>query len=309
MGTPEFAVGSLKKIIENKYTVKAVITAPDKPAGRGKKIQTSDVKKFALNNNLKVLQPTNLKSKEFVEQLKEINADLFIVVAFRMLPKIVWEMPKLGTFNLHASLLPNYRGAAPINHAIINGDKITGITTFFINSEIDKGNIILQQEVEITNNENAGTLHDKLMEKGADLVVETIKLIQNGNYKVKQQEILEDSKIKPAPKIFKQDCKINWQNKGVEINNKIRGLSPYPTAWSNINDTKKTSVKIFDSEFIQIEHKFDYGKIISDNKNHIKVAVKEGFIAIHELQLQGKKRMKTKDFLNGYKFSDESCFV
>lgn len=308
MGTPEFAVSSLKILIDNNYNIKAVVTAPDKPAGRGKKIRFSDVKSFALEHNLKILQPTNLKSDSFLEELENLNADLFIVVAFRMLPKEVWKMPKLGTFNLHASLLPDYRGAAPINHAIINGDKITGVTSFFINEEIDKGEIILSKETKISDIDNAGSLHDKLMIIGADLVLETVKLIEKGNVSIKAQNLFENVQQRPAPKIFKDDCKINWNRPVENIHNLIRGLSPYPAAWTCLNDKTNTSIKIFESEFIKEDHTDQYGKIITDNKNYIKVSATDGYVSLKEVQIQGKKRMKVKDLLNGYKLEENSFF-
>ena len=306
MGTPEFAVSSLKILLQNDYPVKAVVTATDKPAGRGKKIQFSDVKKFAIENNLKVLQPENLKSPEFIEQLKSINADLFIVVAFRMLPKQVWEMPRFGTFNLHASLLPDYRGAAPINHAIINGDSKTGVTTFFINEEIDKGNIIFREEIQILPTDNAGTLHDKLMDIGSKLVLKTVDSIQGQSFVLHSQDKFT-SEMRPAPKIFKDFCRIDWFKPGVIVQNHIRGLSPYPAAWTMLKN--ELQVKIFKTNFICENHDISAGRILTDNRKHIKVAVNDGYIELLELQLQGRKRMLTSELLNGFDFEQDSRFI
>ncbi len=302
MGTPDFATESLKILTENNYHIVAVITAPDKPAGRGRKLQQSSVKKYALEKGLKILQPTNLKNETFISELKKLKADLQIVVAFRMLPEIVWAMPKYGTINLHASLLPQYRGAAPINHAIINGETITGVTTFFIEKEIDTGNIIAQKKVKILPDENAGKLHDKLMFTGAQLILQTVDDIINDRVKpIPQKKLSEGEILKPAPKIFKEDCIINWQNPAEKIYNFIRGLSPYPAAMTKIRKGDKTYIlKIFKTEVIKENHNHKIGKIISDNKNYLKIATKDAFIDIKELQLQGKKRMKVKDLLNGF---------
>lgn len=308
MGTPEFAVSSLKILLDNDYNIKTVITAPDKPAGRGKKIQFSDVKKFALENNLKILQPNNLKAENFLNELKTLNADLFIVVAFRMLPRQVWKLPKLGTFNLHASLLPDYRGAAPINHAIINGDTKTGVTTFFINEEIDKGSIIFQENVEIKPKDNAGDLHDKLMYIGAELVLKTVKAIENNNIQVHKQEKFNNNNLHPAPKIYKEFCRIDWNMPAEKINNLIRGLSPYPAAWTILNCPENVQVKLYETSIIIEGHQHKIGTIITDNKTYLKVAVKNGFITVSELQIQGKKRMKVKELLNGYKFTNNDAF-
>lgn len=305
MGTPDFAVDTLKTLVENNYNIVGVITSPDKPAGRGKKIQQSAVKKFAVENELKILQPNNLKDPDFIEQLRTLNADLQVIVAFRMLPEIVWDMPRLGSVNLHASLLPQYRGSAPINWAIINGEKETGVSTFFLKHKIDSGDIIFQEKVIIKDTDNFETLHDKLMYVGSSLMLKTIKAIENNNYtKVDQKELLYKSdELKTAPKIFKQDCKINWNNELKDIFNFIRGLSPYPAAFTEItsNDNKKLSLKIFKTSPIVEKHSFNVGKIISDNKNYLKIAVKGGFINIEELQLQGKKRLNIKEFLRGFK--------
>ena len=306
MGTPDFAVEPLKALINNDYNIVGVITNYNKPSGRGQRITESAVKVFARENNFKVLQPQNLKAEEFLSELKALNADLQIIVAFRMLPEVVWDMPRLGTFNLHASLLPQYRGAAPINWAVINGDKETGATTFFLQHKIDTGNIILQNKVEILDNDTAGTVHDKLMYSGADLVVQTVDRILNGNIEATPQEIIDESELKSAPKIFKEDCKINWNNEGAKIYNKIRGLSPYPAAWSEfINEKEKViSFKIFDSEYEKSYHTIKIGTIFTDKKTELKIAVKNGYIQIKAIQIAGKKRMKIGDFLRGYQNID-----
>ena len=304
MGTPEFAVASLKNLIDNNYNVKAVVTAPDRPAGRGRKIQYSDVKTYALEQQIPILQPEKLKSEDFLNSLRKLNADLFIVVAFRMLPEQVWSMPRLGTFNLHASLLPNYRGAAPINHAIINGETKTGVTTFFINKNIDTGNIILQEECDILANENVGDLHDKLMNLGSELILKTVNQISLGKLKTISQENINLKNIHPAPKLNKEFCKINWDLSGEKIHNKIRGLSPYPAAWTMFSNDKSSICKIYSSKFIAENHNLKNGSLISDNKSFIKIAVSDGYIYIDNLQLAGKKRMNVKSLLNGYKFVD-----
>lgn len=305
MGTPDFAVAPLKELIENQYNVVAVVTAPDKPAGRGKKLRKSAVKEYAETQNLNILQPEKLKNQEFNNQLKALKPDLNIVVAFRMLPEIVWQLPKLGTFNLHASLLPQYRGAAPINWAIINGETKTGLTTFFIDKEIDTGKIILQEEIEIAPDDNVGTLHDKMMQKGAKLVLRTVNLIAEGNYQPKAQNALikDVSQLKAAPKIFKNDCKINWELPGKKIYDFIRGLSPYPAAWTlfqSIEGDKILSAKIFEADFLPEKHEMITADIDSDKKTYLHIAVLNGFIAIKEIQLEGKKRLKIEDFLRGF---------
>ncbi|MCF6241747.1 MAG: methionyl-tRNA formyltransferase [Bacteroidales bacterium] len=305
MGTPDFAVAPLKELIENQYNVIAVVTAPDKPAGRGKKLRKSAVKEYAETQNLNILQPEKLKDPEFNKQLKELKPDLNIVVAFRMLPEMVWQLPRLGTFNLHASLLPQYRGAAPINWAIINGETKTGLTTFFIDKEIDTGKIILQEEIEIAQDDNVGTLHDKMMQKGAKLVLKTINLIAEGNYQPKEQgELIQDiSQLKSAPKIFKDDCKINWEQNGKKIYDFIRGLSPYPAAWTlfqSINGDKILSAKIFAAEFLSEAHELLPKDMDSNKKDYFHIAVPDGFMAIKEIQLEGKKRLKIEDFLKGF---------
>jgi methionyl-tRNA formyltransferase len=309
MGTPEFAVPSLKILLDNDYEIKAVVTAVDKPAGRGRNIISSDIKKFALENNLLILQPEKLKDINFINTLKELNADLFIVVAFRMLPKEVWQLPRLGTFNLHSSLLPDYRGAAPINHAIINGEKVTGVTTFFINENIDTGNIILQQKCEISHDDNAGTLHDKLKNLGAELLLRTVKNIEKGNIKTLEQNNLNNPDLKYASKIDKEFCRINWTDKPKKIHNLIRGLSPYPSAFTVLKDDENNIIKIYQAYFTEGSHEYETGKVISDNKTFIKVAIPEGYIYIDELQMSGKKRLTTKDFLNGYNFKENTYFI
>jgi methionyl-tRNA formyltransferase len=304
MGTPEFAVGILDTIIKNNYDVVGVITAADKPAGRGQKIKYSAVKEYALANNLPLLQPTNLKDEGFLEELKALNANLQIVVAFRMLPKVVWEMPELGTFNLHASLLPNYRGAAPINWAIINGETKTGVTTFFIDDKIDTGAMILNSEIAIEPEENAGQLHDRLMDLGSTTVIDTLKIIENGNVTTTIQKDNED--IKTAYKLNKENCKIDWNKSGQEINNLIRGLSPYPAAWCFLKDkNEELSVKIYEAKLIEEPHSHETGKVISAKKE-IKIAIKNGYILLLSLQLPGKKRMQVAELLNGFTFSEEA---
>ena len=304
MGTPEFAVGILDTIIKNNYAVVGVITAADKPAGRGQKIKYSAVKEYALAHNLRLLQPTNLKDDDFLSELKNLNANLQVVVAFRMLPEAVWKMPKFGTFNLHASSLPNYRGAAPINWAIINGETKTGVTTFFIDDKIDTGAMILSKEIEITSNENAGELHDRLMNIGCEAVVETLSLIEKGNVATTIQK--ENEEIKTAYKLNKENCKIDWTKSGVEIHNLIRGLSPYPSSWCFFKDkNEEWNVKIYDSFFLLEEHHHSIGKIVT-TKKELKIAVENGFIQILSLQFPGKKKMYTNELLNGISFSEEA---
>ena len=308
MGTPDFAVESLKKIIENKFNVVGVITAPDKPAGRGRKIQQSAVKKFALEHKLKVLQPTNLKSDDFLTELKELKPDLQVVVAFRMLPEQVWALPKLGTFNLHASLLPNYRGAAPINWALINGEKKTGVTTFFLDKEIDTGKIIEQKEIEIKEEYNAEDLHDILMTIGSDLVVKTIKnIIENKIKPISQEKLItEYNNLKTAPKIHSKDCKINWNNTANDIYNFIRGLSPYPAAWTEFitYNGKVLRTKIFKATIEITKHNYSIGSVISDDYSYIKIAVKDGFINLLELQVAGKRKNNINEFIRGFKSTE-----
>jgi methionyl-tRNA formyltransferase len=304
MGTPDFAVGILDTILKNNYEIAGVITAADKPAGRGQKIKYSAVKEYALEHNLNLLQPTNLKDESFLEELKSLNANLQIVVAFRMLPKVVWEMPSLGTFNLHASLLPNYRGAAPINWAIINGETKTGVTTFFIDDKIDTGAMILSSETEIDPNENAGQLHDRLMNLGSNTVIETLELIEKGQVNTTIQT--ESADIKTAYKLNKENCKIDWNKSASEINNLIRGLSPYPASWCFFTDKdQEWNVKIYESKIISETHRYNIGTIVS-SKKELKIAVKDGFIQILNLQFPGKKKMTTAELLNGISFSDEA---
>lgn len=306
MGTPEFAVEPLRAILSAGHNVIAVVTVPDKPIGRGLKMQGSAVKQFAVEHNIPVLQPEKLRGQEFMNQLMDLQPDLAVVVAFRMLPESIWSLPKLGTFNLHTSLLPNYRGAAPINWAIINGEKKSGVTTFMLDRQIDTGNIILQQEVEITDSDTAGTLHDKLMYAGAPLVVKTIEQICNGDIKyIKQNELCRDGTLlKPAPKIFKDTCQIDWNCCASTIHNKIRGLSPYPAALTNMQFCRNGKIevvglKIFRSKIEMAEHNFAPGKIVSDYKKSLKVACSNGYIVVEQLQQSGKKAMQTDEFLRG----------
>jgi methionyl-tRNA formyltransferase len=302
MGTPEFAVGILDTIIKNNYNVVGVITAADKPAGRGQKIKYSAVKEYALSHNLKLLQPTNLKEESFLEELKSLNANLQVVVAFRMLPKVVWEMPKRGTFNLHASLLPNYRGAAPINWAIINGETKTGVTTFFIDDKIDTGAIILSSEIAINPDENAGQLHDRLMYLGSAVVIKTVELIEKGNITTIVQT--ESAEIKTAYKLNKENCKIDWAKSASEINNLIRGLSPYPAAWCFISDkSEEWNVKIYEAKVLVDEHSLATGTLICTRKE-MKIAIENGYIQILSLQFPGKKKMTASELLNGMSFSE-----
>ena len=305
MGTPDFAVGILDTILKNNYEVVAVVTAPDKPAGRGQKLNQSAVKIYSEENNLKVLQPTNLKSEDFLAELAALNANLQIVVAFRMLPKAVWQMPKLGTFNLHASLLPDYRGAAPINWAIINGEEKTGVSTFFIDEKIDTGAIILKNETNISEKETAGELHDRLMHLGAETVVETLKLIEDNQVKTTIQPAEE---TKTAYKLNRENCKIDFNKSSKEVYNLIRGLNPYPSAYTILSDNGNDyNIKIHDVTYIIEEHDFKPGKFIASKKT-IRIATNDGFIEILSLQFPGKKKMKTAELLNGMQFSDNaSC--
>ena len=304
MGTPEFAVGILDTILKNKYEVVGVITAADKPAGRGQKIKYSAVKEYALANQLPLLQPTNLKDESFLAELKAWNANLQIVVAFRMLPKVVWEMPSLGTFNLHASLLPNYRGAAPINWAIINGETKTGVTTFFIDDKIDTGAMILNAETVIGANESAGELHDRLMLLGSDTVTQTLALLENGKVVTTIQE--DNAEIKTAFKLNKENCKIDWHQPASGIHNLIRGLSPYPAAWTFISDKgEEWNVKIYQSSLVKESHSLSIGQLVC-TKKELKIAVQNGYIQIESLQFPGKKKMNTAEFLNGMQFTADA---
>lgn len=304
MGTPDFAVGILDAIYQHNYNIVGVITAPDKPAGRGQKVKYSAVKEYALEKGLNILQPTNLKDEAFLAELKILDANLQVVVAFRMLPEVVWRMPKLGTFNLHASLLPQYRGAAPINWAVINGEEKTGVTTFFIDDKIDTGAMILKAETAIAPNETAGELHDRLMDLGKETVLKTLGLIQEGNVQTTLQP--QEGDIKTAYKLNKDNCKIDWNKPGHEIYNLVRGLSPYPAAWTNILDNgQEWNVKVYETSFEPDEHKEQIGTVLSDKKT-LKVAVSDGFIYFLSLQMPGKKRMNVKELLNGQVFSAET---
>lgn len=296
MGTPEFAVASLKELVERECNVIAVITVPDKPAGRGQKVLASPVKLYAAEQGIPVLQPEKLKSPEFLETLAALQADLQIVVAFRMLPEVVWNMPKFGTFNLHGSLLPQYRGAAPINWAIINGDQESGVTTFFIEKEIDTGKIIFQEKEPIHPSDDAGTLYERLMAIGAKLVVRTANAIQTGDYPQKEQ--LHAQELKAAPKIFRETCEIKWDMPAEKVHNFIRGLSPYPAAWTILNGL---SCKVFSTTVEETEEKYPAGTIQTDNKTYLRFMTADHWINIDSLQLQGKKRMPTGDFLRGTK--------
>lgn len=301
-GTPEFAASQLEAIIAAGYEVAVVVTMPDKPAGRGRKIQFSEVKKTALEHGLPLLQPEKLKDPSFLEQLASYQADLFIVVAFRMLPAVVWQMPRLGTFNLHASLLPQYRGAAPINFAIINGETETGLTTFFLNEEIDKGAVIMREKVAIRPDETAGELHDELMLLGNKVVVETIKRIEEGKNEAQpQEELVEDQPLKPAPKISKEFCNIQWAQDLKTIYNHIRGLSPYPAAHTQLVSAEGNSIemKVFASEMEPCQTHVEVGTVVTDNKRFLKVAAKDGFIHLTQVQQAGKKSMSIDDFLRG----------
>jgi methionyl-tRNA formyltransferase len=305
MGTPEFAVGILDALCKNNYDVVGVITAADKPSGRGQQVKFSAVKEYALKNHLKLLQPVNLKEETFLKELSSLDANLQVVVAFRMLPKLVWSMPKFGTFNLHASLLPNYRGAAPINWAIINGETKTGVTTFFIDEKIDTGAMILQKEIAILENENAGSLHDRLMQIGCKAVLETVQLIESNNVTTTIQ--VENQELKTAHKLNKDNCKIDWQKSGKEIINLINGLSPYPCSWSFFDDVnfKDVTIKIYEAQFYPEQHDCKLGKVILSKKD-IKVAIHDGFVTLIELQFPGKKKMKALELLNGVHFSDKA---
>lgn len=298
MGTPEFAVPSLEVLVENKFNVVAVITAPDKPQGRGQQLTPSPVKEAALKYNLPVLQPVNLKAPEFTEELKKYNANLQVVVAFRMLPESVWAMPSIGTFNLHASLLPQYRGAAPINWAIINGEKESGVTTFFLKHAIDTGSIIFQETEPIRENDNAGSLYERLMIMGGQLVLKTVRAIESGNYPNTPQ--LETENVNHAPKIFKETCNINWNQPSERVRNFVRGLSPYPSAWAILD---KKTYKIFSVEISSTQNQKDVisGELTTDNKTYLRIKTSDGWVSVLELQAEGKKRMKIEEFFRGNK--------
>lgn len=307
MGTPEFAVEILKSLVVNQFNIVGVITVPDKPAGRGRKINASAVKLYATAQNLKVLQPLSLKDPHFIAELEGLKANLQVVVAFRMLPEVVWKMPKFGTFNLHASLLPNYRGAAPINWAIINGETQTGVSTFFIDDKIDTGALILKKSIPIESEEDMGLLHDKLSLLGTKVVLETLHLIQQNLVELQPQDLISNFKI--APKLNKENCKIDWNKSGVEIVNLVRGLSPYPGAWTHVQtDLDVMVVKIFKSNFKASSHHFKTGNIIIEDKQ-ILVAVDKGFVVLESIQLPNKKRMSARELLNGNGFKNIfSCF-
>jgi methionyl-tRNA formyltransferase len=314
MGTPDFAVESLRALVENGYNIVGVVTAPDKPAGRGQKLSQSAVKAYAVSVGLNILQPEKLKSAEFLDQLKELNPDLQVVVAFRMLPEVVWALPPIGTFNLHASLLPRYRGAAPINHAIINGDTVSGVSTFMLQHEIDTGNIIFQQEVGILPDDTAGLLHDKLMAVGKELVMKTIDALAAGSVQMISQETLFEKGILPlhAPKIFKENCLVDWDNSVETIRNVVRGLSPYPAAWAKLKKADSEEVltmKIFQASVEMADVSDNVGSIVTDNKTFLKVKARNGFVLINELQLAGKKKMQVDEFLRGFQQIGQYQFV
>jgi len=307
MGTPEFAVASLGSLLINRYNVVAVVTVPDKPAGRGRNITKSAVKLFADSHDLYVLQPDNLKNPAFIENLKRLDANIIVVVAFRMLPEEVWKIPSMGTINLHASLLPQYRGSAPVNHVLINGETRTGVTTFLIDEKIDTGNILLREEVAVLAFENAGDLYDKLMKHGAHLVIKTLEALAENRIKPKPQSdfMIPGEQLRLAPKIFPENCIIDWNNETETIHNLIRGLSPYPCARSFfINETRSFSYKVYESLPENINHSFKPGRILSDGKTFLNVACKGGVIKILNLQLEGKKRLNIKEFLRGFRIEE-----
>jgi methionyl-tRNA formyltransferase len=307
MGTPDFAVESLRCLVEGGYNIVGVITMPDKPAGRGHKLQYSPVKQYALDHNLTLLQPERLKDEAFIRQLRDLRADLQIVVAFRMLPEVVWSMPRFGTFNLHASLLPQYRGAAPINWAVINGDTETGITTFFLKHEIDTGEVIQQERVPIAETDNVGDVHDKLMTLGGRLVVETVDAIIAGTVRSIPQEQMSapDEELRPAPKIFKETCHIDWSQPAKRVYDFVRGLSPYPAAWTQLRNAsgEEVVVKVFETEKLPAPHSHPVGTQLTDGKHYLRIAVPDGYIGIKSLQLPGKKRLAIEELLRGYKFA------
>lgn len=310
MGTPEFAVESLKRLVEGGYNIVGVITMPDKPMGRhGSVLQPSPVKQYAVSQGLKVLQPEKLKNEEFVAGLRSLNADLQIVVAFRMLPEVVWNMPRLGTFNLHASLLPQYRGAAPINWAVINGDTETGITTFFLKHEIDTGEVIDQVRIPIADTDNVEVVYERLMRLGGDLVLKTVDAILEGSVKtIPQEELAQVGELRPAPKIFKETCRIDWTIGVKRIYDFVRGLSPYPAAWTELyqEGTDPVMLKIFETEKLFCEHSLAPGTIVTDCKTYFKIASSDGYVNVLSLQLAGKKRMEINDFLRGYRHTEKA---
>ena len=303
MGTPEFAATSLRKLVADGYNVVAVVTTPDKPAGRGQKLHQSDVKVVAEELGLPILQPEKLRDEAFLAALRSYNPDLGVVIAFRMLPEVVWAMPRLGTFNLHASLLPEYRGAAPINWAIMNGETRTGVTTFLLNHEIDKGAIIEQRAVDILPEDNIGTLYDKLMMVGSELVTTTVDKLAAGNYTTVEQMHIDEARLKPAPKIFKEDCRIDWDSDVERVHNIIRGLSPYPAAWTPLyrDDAECGSMKIFASHIDRCSTNATAGTIRTDGKSYIAIACANGWLYVDDVQLAGKKRLATKDLLLGWR--------
>lgn len=307
MGTPEFAVASLDILVQNNYEIVGVVTVPDKPAGRGQQLQQSAVKKYALEKGLTILQPEKLKDEHFIDQLRALKADLQIVVAFRMLPEVVWNMPPLGTYNLHGSLLPKYRGAAPINWAIINGETESGVTSFKLKHEIDTGNVLFSERTAIGKTTTAGELHDRLMRLGAEVILKTVKAIESGNYELKQQD---DALSIHAPKLFKETCKINWNDDCEKIYNLIRGLSPYPAAFTEFIDKngQTVGIKIFSSEMEEIKHTHIPGAVLSDGRTYMKVSCSKGYISVKELQMAGKKRMGVEEFLRGFKIDAELKF-
>lgn len=303
MGTPEFASTSLRRLVDEGYNIVAVVTTPDKPAGRGQKMHLSDVKLTALNLGLPLLQPEKLRDEEFLAALRALQPDLGIVIAFRMLPEVVWAMPRLGTFNLHASLLPEYRGAAPINWAIINGETRTGVTTFLLNHEIDKGAIIEQEAVDILAEDNIGTLYDKLMNIGSELVVRTVEKVASGGYATIEQMHIDEATLKPAPKIFKDDCKVDWSRSGRDIVNLVRGLAPYPAAWTPIyrEGEECGSIKLFGVRFEADNKTGSVGEVITDMRTYLGVRCHDGVIYLDDLQLAGKRRMAIKELLLGWR--------
>lgn len=313
MGTPEFAVESLKCLVEGGYNIVGVVTMPDKPMGRHQDVlQPSAVKQYAVEQGLKVLQPVNLKDESFIEELRSLQADLQIVVAFRMLPEVVWNMPPMGTFNLHASLLPQYRGAAPINWAVMNGDTETGITTFFLQHEIDTGEVIQQVRIPIADTDNVGVVHDKLMALGGKLVTETVDNILIGNIRpIPQEKMMTSEPLRPAPKIFKDTCKINWDQPVKKVYDFIRGLSPYPAAWTEMKDTsgKSYTLKIYETAKELCQHNDPNGLLVSDGKTYLKVALQDGYLQLKQIQLVGKKRMSVEDFLRGFRITEDLMVI
>ncbi|MFV0289889.1 MAG: methionyl-tRNA formyltransferase [Mangrovibacterium sp.] len=307
MGTPDFAVASLQSLVEEGFQIVGVVTSPDRPAGRGLQLQQSAVKQYAVDQGLYLLQPEKLKDSVFISELEALRADLQIVVAFRMLPEVVWSMPRLGTFNLHGSLLPQYRGAAPLNWAIINGDKETGVTTFLLSHEIDTGAILFYEKIAITDNDNVGTIHDELMTIGAQLVLKTVDSLASGNYTPIEQDSLNVCSLNAAPKIFKEDCKIDWNNSAEKIRNLIRGLSPYPAAWSSVVDAKgkELSMKIYTAHIDESCAGNKIGSILTDGKTFFKVATTDKWLSLEDVHLAGKKRLNITEFLRGMQHADE----